>query len=114
MSGIRTAIAIARISMLNANATVHGFLVLPVPSTNVWSNITVSLPLTGKINFRAEHSEGVPRCRGYFTFAVPLRTLPRGAGVTATGTAPLGPLDFRLSRKFCQNIRIGLAMKIEE
>ena len=66
----------------------------------------------------------LPLCRSrrpvYFTLAAPPPTFCLGAlgvfGATGRSLATAGPPDgcFRLSRKLCQKIRIGLAMKTDE
>jgi hypothetical protein len=109
---------IATISSTNANATVQGFLVLAVPSTNVCSNINCTFPLAGSIFKLLNHTVGGVRRRSpaaaYFTFAAPAPLRPTvSRAAEATGTAA-GFRFFRLSMKSCQKIRIGLAMNIEE
>src|SRR3954469_16035994 len=80
----------------NDSTTVHPLLVLPTPSTKVCSNIA--------IKFVPFHAAAHPRTA--------LRAPAARCETSLTGGT--GALDPRESRKFCQNTRIGLAMKIDE
>jgi len=103
----------------NEMATVQGFLVFAVPSTNVCSNISY-LPPIGFFSLAAisHHTPNSAQHTGphsaqrlaYFTFAVPLRA----SGRSGFGAATTGVVRFRPSMKFCQKIKIGLATKTDE
>src|ERR1700681_2715761 len=80
----------------NDSTTVQPLLVLPSPSTKVCSNIA--------IKFVPFHVAAHPRTA--------LRAPAVRCGTSFTGvTGAFDPLELR---KFCQNTRIGLAMKIDE
>src|SRR5215831_649177 len=95
---------IAMISKINASETVQLFLVLPVPSTNVCSNMTFPFALDSR---GKEKVPGAARNYLVLTAFFPPVSLSTGAAAGAVRF-------FRLSSQFCQNTRIGLAMKIDE